>query len=168
MLQGDIIKTSTERLPLRPALLEAITILQSHGGRLTAPELQVQMKIGLSTAYTYLKELLTQDVVERLKIQNTNGASKQFLYVLRPMVNGLNGFGSQDSTFLETTHLRQERLSDQSDDPVEEVLEILSYLAEKVKTLEQKYTNLEQEKFKHYPLISALKKEMGDSNGRGV
>lgn len=165
MLQGDIIKSSTERLPLRPALLEAITILQSHGGRLTAPELQAQMRIGLSTAYTYLNQLFSEDFVERVKIETARGTSKQFLYIMKSAnCEGLDLLQYPE----DPPNILQNGCPDgevHSVDPMGEVLEILSSLSQKVRTLERQLAALEQEKQKHYPLLSELKKdiEMSDA-----
>ncbi|QUY40677.1 hypothetical protein [Acaryochloris marina] len=145
---------------MRPALLEAITILQSHGGRLTAPELQAEMRIGLSTAYTYLNQLFSEDFVERVKIETAMGTSKQFLYIMKSAnCEGLDLPKNQKKT----PNVLQNGCPDSeahSEDPIEEVLEILSSLSKKVRTLERRLAALEQEKHKSYPLLSALKQDI--------
>lgn len=160
MAQGDIIESSTERLPLRPVLLEAITILQNHGGRLTAPELQAQMRIGLSTAYTYLNQLFSENFVERVKIETASGASKQFLYIMKSTNCESLDFPQHQKNPLDIPQNGSPDGEAHSVDPMGEVLEILSSLSQKVRTLERQLAALEQEKQKHYPLLSALKKDI--------
>lgn len=152
MVTGEVPEVINTKLNLKPPLQEAIGVILQYGGRLTAHELQTEMGIGLSTAYTYLKKLHMQDVVERLKIQSASGIGKQYLYVIKPLTKELDELSTQESLPLEHTSQKGAKLHDQPADPMEEVLDILSYLTEKVKTLEQQLKNLEQEKHKHYPL----------------
>lgn len=164
---GDVPKELTPQLVLKPSLQEAITVIRRYGGRLTAHELHLEMEIGLSTAYTYLKQLHAQNFVERLKIQSATGTGKQYLYVMSPQVMELDGFSPHAIQTSESEGLPDIWQHDQSADPMQEVLDILCYLAKKVRILEKKLTNLEQEKQKHYPIISALKKEMNHSGKPG-
>ncbi len=164
---GDAPKELTPKLVLKPSLQEAIVVIQRYGGRLTAHELHLEMGIGLSTAYTYLKQLHAQNCVERLKIQSATGTGKQYLYVMNSKVMELDGLSPHAIQTSESERPPDVWQHDQAADPMQEVLDILCYLAEKVRILENKLTNLEQEKQKHYPLISALKKEMNHSGKPG-
>lgn len=165
---GDVLKEVTPKLVLKPSLQEAVVVIQRYGGRITAHELYSEMRIGLSTAYSHLKQLHALNVVERLKIQSATGTGKQYLYVIDPRVKELDRLSSPDIQAGETAPLTDEKRHDQSADPMQEVLDILCHLADKVRFLEQKVTNLEQAKRKHYPLLSALKKEMNYSGKPGA
>lgn len=151
--------------PLSPALQLAISIIQSSGGRVTALELKVKMGIGLSTAYTYLKELFVKDWVERVKIQGSNGTSRQFLYIIKYPGCTTSGDHVQSAAYSE--HFVSGDVAPVctpgATDPIDDVLEILSHLAKKVRMLEMQVVAMEQDKLKHYPLLSALKKNIETS-----
>ena len=151
---------------LRHPLQVAIGVIQAKGGRLTVAELQAEMDIGLSTAYTYLNELLVKDLVDRIKIQGLTGNSKQFLYILKYSgsdIDEQDGDSGMEHGGGENNSV-SDPLLDKPGDPLDGVLDILSHLTEKVRMLENQFAILEQEKLKHYPLISALKKTIESSN----